>query len=162
MSHGGGGQSEACEPNLTAMLDLILQILMFFMVTVNFASEVNAGEVPLPDSDTARPIPKDGAKDPIFVNLLYDYEARMHQVVLPLRYRINAAGEQEPFPPLSQAQARHEIRKMYEDLSRVEKEVKNQVIIRAHKDAEYNEVFQLLQSCSDAGFRNLNVRALVK
>jgi biopolymer transport protein ExbD len=162
MSHGGGGQSEACEPNLTAMLDLILQILMFFICTVNFATEANFGDVPLPESQTARTIPKDGAKDPIFINLLFDEEDRRHKVIFPLRYRVTATGDQEPFPPIPQAEARREIQKMYDDISRLEKEVKNHVIIRAHKDAEYNEVFQLLQSCSDAGFRNLNVRALVK
>lgn len=158
MSHGGGESS--CEPNLTPLLDLVLQILMFFIVTVNLASEANAGDVPLPESQTARALPKDGVKDPIFVNLLYKSDTRKHEVILPLRHRINPAnGQQEPIPPMSQAEARRELQKLFEDLSR-QGEVKNQVIIRAHRDAEYNEVFQVLQSCSDAGFRNLNVRAL--
>jgi biopolymer transport protein ExbD len=161
MSHGGGGEG-GCEPNLTPLLDLVLQILMFFIVTVNFASEANAGQVPLPESQTARPIPKDALRDPVFVNLLYNNTTRKHEVVLPLRYRISAVtGKQEPFPPMTQAEARRELQKLYEDLSRAG-EVKNQVIIRAHRESEYNEVFQVLQSCSDAGFRNLNVRALVR
>jgi len=162
MSHsGGGGHGGACEPNLTPLLDLVLQILMFFMVTVNFATEQNAGDVPLPESQTARPLPKDGTKDPIFVNLLYNDQARRHEILLPLRYRIDPkTGKNMPLPPMTQAEARREMQKLFEDLKRGG-EVKNQVVIRAHKDAEYNEVFQVLQSCSDAGFRNLKVRAMV-
>lgn len=159
MAEGGG--EGGCEPNLTPLLDLVLQILMFFIVTVNFASEANAGQVPLPESQTARAIPKDGTKDPIFVNLLFNTTTRKHEVILPLRYRVSpVTGQQEALPPMAQAEARRELQKLHEDLSR-QGEVKNQVIIRAHRDAEYNEVFQILQSCSDAGFRNLNVRALV-
>jgi len=37
----------------------------------------------------------------------------------------------------------------------------NAVIIRASKDCDYGQVYQLLRSCADAGFRNLKVRAIV-
>src|SRR5262245_15573454 len=160
MSHSASSHGGACEPNLTPLLDLVLQILMFFMVTVNFATEQNAGDVPLPESQTARPLTKEGTKDPIFVNLLYNDTERKHEVILPLRYRIDRNGKSVPLPPMTQAEARREMQKLHEDLSRAG-DVKNQVIIRAHRDAQYNEVFQVLQSCSDAGFRNLKVRAMV-
>ena len=44
-----------CEPNLTPLLDLVLQILIFFMVTVNFAQDQQqvSANVKLPDSETA-------------------------------------------------------------------------------------------------------------
>jgi biopolymer transport protein ExbD len=156
MSHGGGGEGESCEPNMTPLLDLILQILMFFIVTVNFVQAEDAGNVELPDSQTARPLPSVGAKDPIFLNLLYDEQTRKHEIVLPLQ--LDSTGQ--PQPPMQQAGARSFMKKLYDDLSR-SGEVKNPVIIRAHKMAEYNEVFQVLQSCSDAGFRQLKVRALI-
>jgi len=146
--HGGGGESGGCEPNLTPLLDLVLQILMFFMVTINFATEQTHEDVALPESQTARPLPKEGVKDPIFVNLRWNVKQQ--------RYEILVTGRKE----MTQLDAKHWIRKQYEDLSRFG-EVKNPVIIRADKAAEYAQVYQLLQSCSDAGFRNLKVRALV-
>ncbi len=161
MSHGGGGDSAPLEPNMTPLLDLVLQILMFFIVTVNFATAENTGNVPLPDSQTARPLPKSALKEPIFLNLLVNKDAdtgvRRHEVLLPLQ--LDASGK--PLPPMNQAEARRYMKRLFDDLSRVG-EVKNPVVIRAHKEADYNEVFQVLQSCSDAGFRNLKVRALVK
>ncbi len=140
-----------CEPNLTPLLDLVLQILMFFMVTVNFTQEQNLGDVALPVSDSARPLQKKGDRDPIFLNLIYDKEKHEHQIMI--------TGQR----PMQQAQARNWILGQFEDLKRHEADgkVANPVIIRAHKDADYAQVYQLLRACSDAGFRNLKVRAIV-
>ena len=149
MSHGGGEDLQACEPNLTPLLDLVLQILMFFMVTVNFATEQTQEDVALPDSQTARPLPTQGAKDPLFINLRLSEQTRRPVILVT------------GMPEMGQADARRWIQKQYEDLGRFG-DVKNPVIIRADKAAEYAQVYQLLQSCSDAGFRNLKVRALVQ
>ncbi len=158
MSHGGGGgEGASCEPNMTPLLDLVLQILMFFIVTVNFVQAEDAGNVDLPDSQMARPLPTTGAKDPIFLNLLYDEKKGKHEIILPLQ--LDSSGH--ALPSMQQADARIYMRKLYADLSRTGP-VSNPVVIRAHKSAEYNEVYQVLQSCSDAGFRQLKVRALIQ
>ncbi len=161
MSHGGGGDG-ACEPNMTPLLDLVLQLLMFFIVTINFTTAEDAGDVELPDSQTARPLPSAGAKDPIFLNLLYDEKTQKHEIVLPLQ--LDSSGR--ALPSMQQPDARRYMKKLYADLARdpsvVNSEVKNPVIIRAHKAAQYSEVFQVLQSCSDAGFRQLKVRAMIQ
>jgi|SRR4051794_8925496 len=149
MSHGGSEDLQAPEPNLTPLLDLVLQILMFFMVTVNFATEQTQEDVALPESQTARPLPTQGAKDPLFVNMRLSEKTRKPVILVT------------GMPEMGQADARRWIQKQYEDLSRFDKDVKNPVIIRADKAADYSEVFQLLQSCSDAGFRNLKVRAMI-
>ena len=149
MSHSSGS-NEVLEPNLTPLLDLVLQILMFFMVTVNFATEQNRGDVDLPDSQTARPLPKTAGKDPIFLNLVYKPEQRQHLIQVP--------GRPES---MDQAKARSWIKGRYEDLSRTG-EVTNEVIIRAEKNAEFAQVYQLMKACSEVGFRNLKVRATSK
>jgi len=141
-----------CEPNLTPLLDLILQILMFFMVTVNFATDqqVNA-DVKLPDSQTARPLSQKSDKDPIFLNLMYDHEKNAYHVEVP------SAKERT----MDQLRARNWLLSRYEDLKRFG-DVTNSVIIRADRDADYAQVYQLLQSCAEAKFRDLKVRAIVR
>src|ERR1700704_1326195 len=114
MSHGGGGGEEAAEPNMTPLLDLVLQILMFFIVTVNFATAEDAGNVDLPDSQTARPLPSVGAKDPIFLNLIYDPRTQKHEIILPLQLDANG----QPEAPMEQQKARNYMKKLYEDISR--------------------------------------------
>src|SRR5262245_11875450 len=69
MSHGGGSD-RAMEPNLTPLLDLILQILMFFMVTVNLNKEQKNADVALPFSQSALPLDAQTEEEPLFVNLL--------------------------------------------------------------------------------------------
>ena len=39
MSHGPSAEGSNAEPNLTPLLDVVLQLLMFFMMCVNFVTE---------------------------------------------------------------------------------------------------------------------------
>ena len=42
---GGGGDDKPPEPNLMALLDLVLQMVMFFMVVANFVTEQMYAEI---------------------------------------------------------------------------------------------------------------------
>lgn len=53
MSHGPSSGGETIEPNLTPLLDLVLQLLMLFMICGNYASESN-DPVELAKSQTAK------------------------------------------------------------------------------------------------------------
>ena len=53
MSHGPSTGGETIEPNLTPLLDLVLQLLMLFMICGNYASESN-DPVELAKSQTAK------------------------------------------------------------------------------------------------------------
>src|SRR5215471_16413440 len=68
MSHGGGGLADKCEPNLTPLLDVVLQLLMFFMMCVNFVTEQVNEDIKLPYAQSARPMDK-GEQDVLFLNL---------------------------------------------------------------------------------------------
>src|SRR5436190_4007828 len=159
-----------CEPNLTPLLDLVLQILMFFMVTVNFAQDQQqvSGNVKLPDSETARPLSQAKDRDPIFLNLQLRpvKEGKPEYVVEVPSVDTNkemTLQQREAARFKSQDEAKIWLRGRFLDLRRDNKnaEVTNSVIIRADKDAEYAEVFRLLGACSEAGFRTLKVRARV-
>src|SRR5438132_11721637 len=65
MSHGS---TEKCEPNLTPLLDLVLQLVMFFMLCANFVMEQTSVEIKLPEAVAAKPLDKD-ASDVIFLNV---------------------------------------------------------------------------------------------
>src|ERR1700740_3348899 len=66
MSHMGG-EVENVDPDLTPLLDLVMQLLMFFIVNVNFVKEQVSQDVKLPTSTSARPISK-GDTGAIFIN----------------------------------------------------------------------------------------------
>ncbi len=47
------------EPNLTPLLDVVFQLITFFMLVINFSSENYDQRVRLPVADSARPIEDD-------------------------------------------------------------------------------------------------------
>src|SRR5712692_9833896 len=68
MAHGVGSEGSKAEPNLTPLLDVVLQLLMFFMMCVNFVSEQVNENIKLPVAQSARPMDK-SESDVLFLNL---------------------------------------------------------------------------------------------
>src|SRR3954452_13170547 len=68
MAHGPAAEASSAEPNLTPLLDVVLQLLMFFMMCVNFVTEQVSEDIKLPDSQSARPMDK-SETDVLFLNL---------------------------------------------------------------------------------------------
>jgi len=160
MSHSAKSDESTCEPNLTALLDLILQILMFFMITTQLSAERARGGVDLPDSDTAQPLPPGGRREEdLFIGLIVNKKTKDHAILFPGRSKPvpDRPGRKEPFPPMKQDDARLWIKNFYE----LYKDPNHPVIIRADSRADYAEVFKLLRACADAGFRNIKVRAWI-
>src|SRR5271168_4903043 len=61
--------SEGTDPNLTPLLDLVLQLIMFFLITVNFVRVDQFDDsIQLPVASQAIPI-DNSAEDWIFLNL---------------------------------------------------------------------------------------------
>ena len=65
MSHGS---TEKCEPNFTPLLDLVLQLVMFFMLCANFVMEQTSVEIKLPEAIAAKALDKN-EDEPIFLNV---------------------------------------------------------------------------------------------
>src|SRR5262245_45381774 len=66
MSHGPSELSQA-EPNLTPLLDIVLQLLMFFIMCVNFVNQQVNEEIRLPRSASVKPMDKADA-DVLYIN----------------------------------------------------------------------------------------------
>src|SRR3954470_6910832 len=66
MSHGN---SDKCEPNMTPLLDLVLQLVMFFMLCANFVMEQTNASIVLPEAIAAKTLQKEGGDHPIFLNI---------------------------------------------------------------------------------------------
>lgn len=69
MSSGSGNGSDVVEPNLTPLLDLVMQLLMFFIICVRFVTDQVKQEIQVPVNQEARPAPK-SADQPIVLNLI--------------------------------------------------------------------------------------------
>ena len=61
MSSGGGANT--AEPDLTPMLDMVFQLITFFMLVINFKSASMDLSLKLPVIGSARPLETNGIED---------------------------------------------------------------------------------------------------
>lgn len=164
MSHGGDDNS--AEPDLTPLLDLVLQLLMFFIINVNFVSEQVNPDIKLPQSESARPIDKPAEKD-IFLNQKSRSAAWLDRQPADVRQRLSNADSVVMVtgsPPMSMLEARSWLKDTYERAQRNSKDGQVNITIhfRPDGDLEVNELMKLMTACKLAGFKNLKMHAVIR
>jgi biopolymer transport protein ExbD len=163
MSHGGTSEAEA---DLTPLLDLVLQLLMFFIVNVQFVSEQVSSEIKLPRSESARPVDK---ADPaaLFLNqkvVNREFLQRLTDKERELVKDADVAVLIPSKPPMTMPQARSWLRDRYDQLRRLSKdgEVPTTVHFRPDENLEYRHLLLLMDYAKQAGFRKFKVRATIR
>jgi biopolymer transport protein ExbD len=142
MSHGAAGDDRV-DINLTPMLDLVMQLLMYFIMTVQFVGqEVNAN-VQLPNSQAAMPIDKSEG-DFLYINIDKDG-------------KILVLGQD----PMDMADTTAWLNRRVMEAPKDEKTNKPRtaIVIRADKGIGYGNVYDLMALCKSKGFSRFYVRA---
>jgi biopolymer transport protein ExbD len=147
MSHGDGIAIKA-EPNLVPLLDLVLQMLMFFIITVNFVSSQVNENIKLPVAQTAKPMKKD-ITDVLYLNVND-------------RGQLEVIGKDQPLSDMSQVKAYLRTEYRNREVVAGPGKVNTVVIIRADRNAEYKLVYQIMRQCKEQGFRKMQLRAMTK
>ncbi len=142
MAHAPGNEEKA-EPNLTAMLDMVMQLLMYFIMCVNFAGQQYSEDVKLPEAQSARPAGK-GEGEVLWLNVLQNGNVK------PL-------GKNE----MEAAELRDWLQKRYLDALSHSKDGKNHtaIILRADKDATYEAVYKVMHLCKEEKFSHFKLHA---
>lgn len=155
MSHGG---SDKCEPNLIPLLDLVLQLVMFFMVCANFVMEQVNEAIKLPEAVVAKPIDK---KDEYIIFLNVDEQGK---VILS---GLDAQGDTPDANTLTNpAQVKTYMDRRYkEDMRRKPKEgeakpTPSLLIVRADKKCEFEKVYAVMKACRTAGYERAQLRTI--
>jgi biopolymer transport protein ExbD len=154
MSASVAQSGQKLEINLTPLLDLVLQLIMFFMLTVNFVriDQIN-DEVVLPVVQSALPI-RTSPDSLVYISISKD-DFRM------------ASGKR--LASTSQLKTYIQDRKRELDgTARLRAErmgVKYQaptiiVVVRAHRDASWGAIYDTLQECTNAGYSRWQLRVL--
>jgi biopolymer transport protein ExbD len=173
MSHGPTSEGSSAEPNLTPLLDVVLQLLMFFMMCVNFVSEQVKEGIRLPPSQTAVPMPKDET-DVLFLNIKpyrpeeyadrpEDVRTYLQESFQPGDLTIWVAGDDKPLKKKGTIRNVGDwLKKQYKtaEIRSTDNEVHTILIIRPDKDTPYGDIFGLLQVCKAEKFTKVKVRAL--
>lgn len=143
MSHGG--ELDVPEPNLMPLLDLVLQLLMFFLIVANFVMEQSNQTIVLPEATTAVPIDKE-VKNVLSMNVDLD-----GKLLLSEDKGLDSTVEIDRYMADQYEFARRD---------RGEEAVKTIVIVvRADGGANFEHVYRVMRAAKAAGFANVQLRA---
>jgi biopolymer transport protein ExbD len=176
MSHGPTSGGISAAPNLTPLLDIVLQVLMFFMMCANFVGAQTTKEIALPKSVSVKPIDKSDP-DWLYVNFkpfhLRDFENTVAADKLDDLKRNFQEGDACILVPLKEpmkvAQFRSWLKSEFEVADRIAKasgkkdaKVNTCIVIRADREANYGMVFQIMDICKAIGYTRMKMQASSK
>jgi len=152
MSHGS---TDKCEPNFTPLLDLVLQLVMFFMLCANFVIEQTDVKIKLPKANAAKALPADEG-DPIFLNVKMKPDNTGAQVLLSPTQR---EGDNATLDNAVQVQ-NYLNRKAKSETARTGKpKPEATIILRIDEMVPFSETYPIMRACRNAGYVKVQLRA---
>lgn len=157
MSHG---PSDKCEPNFTPLLDLVLQLVMFFMLCANFVMDQTNVEIKLPAAIAAKAV-EPGQDYLIFLNV-----NEQGKVILTATDQ-QKDSEGKVTDTLDNAeQVRIFLnRRAKEDIAAAgpankDKPPRSVIILRVHKQCSFEKTYAIMKACRQAGYLKVQLRAI--
>jgi biopolymer transport protein ExbD len=137
---------ENVDPDLTPMLDVVMQLLMYFIMCVNFLADEMTEDIKLPAGATARPIYK-GEGDILLLGILSDGKVKVF-------------GREAMDLPIAKQWLRN--RYLEAENKSPDKQVHTAIVLRADLNTSYETVYQVLNMCKSEGFRRFKLRAEIR
>lgn len=142
----------SAEPNLTPMLDLVFQLITFFMLVFNFKAASLDLNLKLPVIGSAKPVENKGREELLILNITSTGKLNVYG-----QEQSNVEGfiATEAQKSLLRAKRNHPNIKSGDDLP-------SQVVIRADKTTPFALLNKVIKSCQTNGYRNFSLKALNK
>jgi len=144
MSHGS-----SAEPNLTPVLDMVFQLITFFMLVINFKSAQLDLSLNLPVVGSARPVDTKGAQDLLMLNI--DKQGQLTVYGLSQNIETYIASEAQA----SRLSSRRDGKPIEPG-----EELPTIVVIRADQTIPFSMLNKVIQACQKNGFRNFALKAM--
>jgi len=140
------------EPNLTPMLDMVFQLITFFMLVINFKSAEIDLTLKLPVVGSARPVDTQGQRELLVLNINNTGDLRVYgrPVDNIEGYIRNEAQASMLGARLTQA-----------DLEAGE-ELPTTIVIRADRATPFKMLNRVIKACQESGFRKFALKAMDK
>jgi biopolymer transport protein ExbD len=153
MSASMGTEFKA-EPNLTPLLDVVFQLITFFMLVINFSSENYDQRVRLPVAESAVPVAEEArvSEDRLVLNVDKEGHLLMGGEVQPLHKAIQTIKHQADLVKLNLKAAATK-----PDPSGA---LPTMIILRVDKDAAFSSLISLIKACEAQGFRKFQFKAM--
>ena len=144
-------KTEAFEPNMTPMIDIVFLLMTFFIMVINFSQAESNEAVHLPDSELAQP-PETPPSDPMTVQI----DADEYIYLGSARCWLDPAAVQPGSRPL--VEVLNEELTLKKTMSEIRPEDIT-LIIRADAEASVGFVQHVIQACQSVGIITYTLRA---
>jgi len=148
----GSMQTEAnAEPNLTPMLDMVFQLITFFMLVINFKAASMDLNLRLPVVGSARPVDTQGTEQLLVLNV-------------DSKGQLNVYGQPKDIPSYIRAEAKASFDSAMAENPKFDKkdDLPTTVVVRADKETPFNLLNVVIKTCQDNGFRKFALKAMNK
>lgn len=139
---------EGVEPNLTPILDLVFQLITFFMLVTNFKGAAVDLSLKLPVLGSAQPLEWKGRQEPLMLNINSEG-------------RVQSYGQTVDVEPYIAREARL-LKTVLQGSSALNEDGTFQVpvIIRADKSVTFAKLNHVIRTCQAQGYREFSLSAM--
>ncbi len=139
------------EPNLTPILDMVFQLITFFMLVINFKSAEMDLSLKLPVVGSARPVETHGQRGLLVLNIdnagnLKIYGRPINEVEKYVAREANAVRMSERIEAGSEAS----------------QDLPTTIVVRADRATPFKMINRVIKACQDNGFRKFALKAMNK
>ena len=145
-----GHSMEGAEPNLTPMLDMVFQLVTFFMLVINFKGAAMDLTLKLPVLGSARPLEYVGRLEPLMLNINSSGKVQAY----------NQTVDIEPFILREARLLKLQLESAGTELK--DKELPVPVIIRADKSVTFKQLNFVIETCQKQGYRQFSLSAMTR
>jgi biopolymer transport protein ExbD len=142
------------EPNLTPLLDVVFQLITFFMLVINFSADNYDQRIRLPVADSARPVEEERrvSEDRLVLNVDAEGHLLIGGEVQPLHKAVQTIRHQADLVKLNLKAAGIKL-----DATGG---LPTNIVLRADKDATFSSLMGLINACQTNGFRKFSLKAM--
>jgi biopolymer transport protein ExbD len=141
----------SAEPNLTPMLDMVFQLVTFFMLVINFKSASMDLSLKLPVVGSARPVDTQGQTELLILNI----DSAGHLNVYGVNKEVESYIAGEAQASLLHARQQNAALKPGDELPTT-------VVIRADRATPFKLLNHVIGACQKHGFRRFSLMAMNK
>ena len=142
----------SAEPNLTPILDMVFQLITFFMLVINFKTAAMDLDLKLPVVGSARPVDTQGQEDLLILNINSQGQLRVYgQLVSDVTSYL-----------ANEAQASLLVARRTNAQIKSGDELPSTVVIRADKGTPFTMLHNIIQTCQNNGYRKFALKAMDK
>ena len=148
------GSEMKAEPNLTPLLDVVFQLITFFMLVINFSNENYDQRVRLPIAESAVPVDDEArvSEDRLVLNVDKDGHLLNNGEVQVLHQAIQTIKHQADLVKLNL--------KASGAKADPSGSLPTTIILRVDRDATFSSLISLIKACESQGFRKFRFKAM--